>query len=295
VETCKRFYEVEKPLMKRLLLAGAGHAHLMTIRNISAFTRTGVSVTVAGPGDFHYYSGMGPGLLSGIYRPEETRFDVRRMVEDRGGTFVRETVERIDAPNRRVILADGRTIAYNLLSCNLGSDVIALPGGSPQLSPVKPIDNLYRAGAGIRSRLKDGPLRVAIIGGGPAGVDLAGNLLRLGKTAANPLGVTLISRDDLLFRFPARARTLALSSLRQRGATVLERNPVRQVEASRIALEGGQVGGFRSGLQRLGHLSIKGFHTLRPAGFQRRRPAGESISAMRFRSDYFRRRRLHPF
>lgn len=226
--------------MKRLILAGAGHAHLMTIRNLPALIRAGVSVTVVSPGDFHYYSGMGPGLLSGIYRPEETRFDVRKMIETRSGRFLQGEVERIDASNRRVIFADGRVLDYDLLSCNLGSDVIALPGASPHLIPVKPIDNLHRAGVEIRSRLKNGSLRVAVIGGGPAGVEMAGNLLRLGKTATHPLHVTLISRDNLLMRYPARARTLALASLRQRGANVIEHQAVRQVATSQILLEGGE-------------------------------------------------------
>lgn len=226
--------------MKRLILAGAGHAHLVTLRNLPAFTRAGVSVTVVSPAYFHYYSGMGPGLLSGIYRPEETRFDVRKITEAHGGSFIRGAVDLIDAPSRRVILTDGRTLSYDLLSCNLGSDVIGLPGLSPHLIPVKPIDNLRRAGAEISNLVKEAPLRVAVIGGGPAGVELAGNLLRMGKTAAQPLAVTLISRDDLLARYPVRARKLALASLRQRGASVLERRTVLRVETARVMLEGGE-------------------------------------------------------
>jgi NADH dehydrogenase FAD-containing subunit len=249
--------------MKQLILAGVGHAHLMTLRNLPAFTRAGVSVTVVAPGDFHYYSGMGPGLLSGIYRPEETRFDVRKMTEARGGSFIQGTVDRIDAPNRRVILTDGRTLAYDLLSCNLGSEVIGLPGASPHLIPVKPIENLHRAGADIRSRLKEAPLRVAVIGAGPAGVELAGNLLRLGASAAHPLAVTLISRDNLLMRYSARARRLALASLRQRGATVLVRQIVRQVEASRIALEGGDPVAFDMAFNAAGIVPSSVF---RPSG-----------------------------
>ena len=230
--------------MKRLILAGAGHAHLMTIRNLPTLAGAGISVTVVSAGDFHYYSGMGPGLLAGIYRPEETCFHIRKMVESQGGTFLQGVVERIDATGRRVILTDGQTLAYDLLSCNLGSDVIVLPGASPNLIPVKPIDNLYRAGVAIRSRLKNGPLRVAVIGGGPAGVELAGNLLRLGAAALHPLAVRLVSRDDLLLRYPVRARALALASLRQRGATVLERQAVRKVDASHILLESGEAVAF---------------------------------------------------
>jgi len=225
--------------MKKLLLAGAGHAHLVTITNIPRFTSAGVSVTVVGPGDDHYYSGMGPGLLAGMYRPEQTRFAVRHLTEQRGGTFIQGVVERIDAGGKRVILACGRALDYDLLSCNMGSVVISLPGDGKNLIPVKPVENLHRAAQDIRRRLMRGPVRAAVVGGGAAGVELAGNLVRLAASLPNRLAVTLISRDDLLQRHPPRMRTLVLDSLGSSGVMVLERAAVRQVRESCIELEKG--------------------------------------------------------
>lgn len=81
---------------KHLVLVGGGHAHMTVLANVDSFTKAGHRVTLIGPSPYQYYSGMGPGLLSGIYRPRQARFHVRRMIEDRGGTCVEDRVTRID-------------------------------------------------------------------------------------------------------------------------------------------------------------------------------------------------------
>jgi len=55
--------------MPRLLLAGAGHAHMAVMAAIPELVAKGHQVTAIGPGERHYYSGMGPGMLGGTYQP----------------------------------------------------------------------------------------------------------------------------------------------------------------------------------------------------------------------------------
>lgn len=88
------------PMSKHLLLAGGGHAHLTVMARFDEFAARGHRVTLVNPSPWHYYSGMGPGLLGGTYRPAQTRFHVRKLVEERGGRFVEEQVVRIDADRR---------------------------------------------------------------------------------------------------------------------------------------------------------------------------------------------------
>ena len=73
---------------KRLVFVGGGHVHLLSLKYADQFIRAGAEVTLIGPDRFHYYSGMGPGMVSRIYKPEQVRFDVQNMVETRGGVFV---------------------------------------------------------------------------------------------------------------------------------------------------------------------------------------------------------------
>jgi len=68
-------------LKKHLVLAGGGHAHMMALAQLGRFVEKGHKVTVIGPSEHHYYSGMGPGMLGGTYAPEEIRFDTKQVVE----------------------------------------------------------------------------------------------------------------------------------------------------------------------------------------------------------------------
>ena len=47
---------------KKLVFVGGGHAHLTSLKNLSAFRKRGHDVFLVGPSPYHYYSGMGPGM-----------------------------------------------------------------------------------------------------------------------------------------------------------------------------------------------------------------------------------------
>ena len=77
---------------KHLILVGGGHAHMTVMLNLKDFVERDHRVTLIGPSPHHYYSGMGPGMLSGIYRPEEIRFNVKKLTEDRGAGVIEDKV-----------------------------------------------------------------------------------------------------------------------------------------------------------------------------------------------------------
>lgn len=57
--------------MKRLVLAGAGHAHALVLRALVQQPMPGVEVVVVSPQPLAPYSGMVPGWLAGHYRFDE--------------------------------------------------------------------------------------------------------------------------------------------------------------------------------------------------------------------------------
>ena len=235
---------------RNLLLAGAGHAHLDVIAAIGKIGGKGHSVTVVSPGEKHYYSGMGPGMLAGVYRPEQIRFPVRRMVESRGATFITDRVVYIDAPGRYVILESGRRLLYDVLSCNVGSGVsqkIPVVFGKDVFS-VKPIENLYAARQRILAMAAGKRVRVGVCGGGPAGVEIAGNALAAG-TGKKGAGcrVQLFSAGPILKSMPEKVRRLAKNHLAAKGLEIVSGSAVLSVEADEsresgaVRLENGDV------------------------------------------------------
>ena len=81
---------------KHLVFVGGGHAHLTALKNLFTFTGRGHTVTLISASSYHYYSGMGPGMLAGTYHPWDIRFHIRKMAEDRGATFIEDKVVKID-------------------------------------------------------------------------------------------------------------------------------------------------------------------------------------------------------
>lgn len=221
-------------MKKHLLLVGAGHAHVATFRNLHRLTACGHRVTVVSPSPFYHYSGMGPGVLSGIYPPAEGRIAVRRLVERRGARFVEDKVVAIEVRQRRVVLAGGAKLPFDVISFNIGSS-IPLEGfrrfGGPAI-PAKPIENFLQARRSLLGLLARGRrLDLVVVGGGPAAVEIAGSLWRLVRDAGASAAVTVIAGGRLLGRFPPALRRLAASSLETRGVRILEQRRVVALEA----------------------------------------------------------------
>ncbi len=226
---------------KHLVLVGAGHAHMMVMQQLAGFVAAGHRVTVIGPGPHHYYSGMGPGMLSGIYRPDEIRFNVREMVEKRGAAFVQERVVAVDGGARELRLGDGRRVGYDVVSFNTGSGVPVSERFAlhPRVFPVKPIESLLRAREGILADIRLRRLALVVAGGGPAGVEVAANLRRLAHAAGEGADVTLVAGGRLLPAFGRRVRGRVLHRLRRLGVTVIEGARVDSAGAAAVTLSTG--------------------------------------------------------
>jgi len=211
---------------KDLVLVGGGHAHLTVLLNLAKYIERGHRATLIGPSPYHYYSGMGPGLLSGIYRPQDVRFHVKKMAEDRGAAFIEDRVVRINPAERTLHLHSGNQVSYDIVSFNTGSDVPlngVVSEDRKNIVPVKPVFNLLQAQRFILPVLKERPMNFVVVGGGPAGVEVTANLWRLVNQNGGNATIKLIAGRKLLGDLPEKVRTLALSSLAGRDITVIER------------------------------------------------------------------------
>ncbi len=225
-----------------LVLVGGGHAHLTVLLRLRQFIRRGHRVTLVSPAPFHYYSGMGPGLLGGMYEPCEARFDVGAMAEKAGARFIAGRALSVDPATRTILLQGGEILEYDVASFNVGS-VVPLPSGMgalpPTVYPVKPIENLLEARVAVREALARGTGRFLVVGGGPAGVEIAGNLWRLASQTGAQAEITLVTRGEILAGAPERVRALARSSLSGRGIILREGAAVGTIEEGRACLADG--------------------------------------------------------
>jgi NADH dehydrogenase FAD-containing subunit len=224
---------------KHLALVGAGHAHLAALLAGAEFISKGHHVTLITPSTYFYYSGMGPGLLSGRYSPQDVRFHVKKMAEDRGLAVVLDSVARIDARHNLLMTASGAQIAYDVASFNIGSQVPSelLAEPNPNVLPVKPIENLLKA---RRRLLESKDQRILVVGGGPAGFEISCNLASLLEKERKKTRITLIAGESLLPRLPEKGRRIAKQALSGHCIELIEGKLASRIERDTIQLDSGK-------------------------------------------------------
>lgn len=227
-------------VQKQLVLIGGGHAHMVTLANLNTFIARGYQVTVIQPSDFHYYSGMGPGMLGGSYAPDHIRFATRKVVEGKGGRFIRTKARAIDPSKQVVLLEDSNEeVSYDVLSCNAGSyvprDTIR---EDKTIFTVKPIEGLLHAQQEIVKRGQHGPLNIGIVGGGPSSVEVAGNVWQLvQRSVQHPVIIRIFAGKSLMANQPKRIGALARKILKKRGVEILEGSYVKKMGQGKVVLE----------------------------------------------------------
>ena len=229
-------------MKKRLVLIGGGHAHMLTLANLDKIIAKGHGVTVIGPSDHHYYSGMGPGMLSGTYQPDEIRFATRHVVEKQGATFLPGKAATIDPEKKIVILENGDTAPYDVLSCNAGSNVPkpAIDGAPDDIFTVKPIERLMEAKSRLIDHFGRHAPNVVVVGGGPSSAEVAGNIWQLAATTGRHMPrITVCTGKSFMSRFPESVRRRIIGTLTRREVTIHEGSYVESVSGDAVTLDNG--------------------------------------------------------
>ena len=215
--------------MKRIVLAGAGHAHAVVLASLARNALYGASVTLVSPRARQIYSGMLPGLIAGHYRLEDTLIDVARLAERAYGELIEDSIARLDASSRTLRLESGRKLEYDFLSLDVGSRIdLSVPGSAEHAVPVKPFEAVLPDLSNVK--------HVAIAGGGAAGLELAMALRRAGAE------VTVYSEQEPFTGSASRRVAKALRRMRvdyRRGMRVdaLEPGPVVVTGSARQAFD----------------------------------------------------------
>jgi pyridine nucleotide-disulfide oxidoreductase family protein len=209
--------------VRRLLLAGAGHAHLALLASLKERPLRGLRITLVSPRARQIYSGMLPGVIAGHYRREEAEIDVARLAARAYVEFRAGSIARFDAQQRSVVLQDGAEIPYDMASFNVGSRIDAAIGGAGYATAVKPFESLLE-------RLEGGVFkRIAIAGGGAGGAEIAMALRFRGAA------VTLYSERSMA---PAELAARVERALRGTGVDFRPGMPVSALEPGPLVVAG---------------------------------------------------------
>jgi selenide,water dikinase len=243
-------HAMKQPVLKDVVLVGAGHAHVAVLRMFGMDPIPGVRLTLLTREVHTPYSGMLPGLVAGLYGFDDAHIDTGPLARFAGARLYQDDVVGLDIENRKVLCANRPPVPYDILSLNIGStpNTADIAGAAEHAIPVKPIDGFLQQFDALRQRVlgRKGQTRIALVGGGAGGVELLLSVerrLRREVAAAgfDPSGLsfTLASDgDDILPIFSERFRAGFRRILAARGVTVLAGARVASVEAGRLILAG---------------------------------------------------------
>lgn len=228
---------------KHLVLVGGGHAHMVTLANLQTFVEKGHRVTVIGPSAYHYYSGMGPGMLGKTYTPEDIRFATQHVVEKKGGTFILDKAALVQADEKTITLESGETVSYDVISFNAGSYVprLNLSGQVQDIYSVKPIERLMHARDRLLELSAQKKITVGILGGGPSAAEIAGNIWQLTSAAGGQMpDIRIFAGKRFMARFSDKVRQKVKTSLENRGIRIVIDGYVQSIDGMRVVLDTGK-------------------------------------------------------
>ncbi len=241
---------VTQPIVKDVVLVGAGHAHVTVLRMFGMKPIPGVRFTLISREVHTPYSGMLPGLIAGHYGYDDAHIDTGPLARFAGARLYQNEMVDLDLAGRRVICRDRPPVPYDLLSLNIGStpNTGGVPGAAEHAIPVKPIDGFLGRFEALLARTleRKGRARIALVGAGAGGVELMVSLEhRLRREVASagydPAGLSFVlvsDVPDILPSFPASFRGRFHAILRERNIAVVTGAAVRRVEAGRLLLDG---------------------------------------------------------
>ena len=218
-----------------LVLAGAGHAHLEVLRRLGQQRRRGAPglpsrLTVVTPEPVAIYSGAVPGVVAGLLPARAAEIPLGPLFAEAGAEWVADRITGLDASNRRLLRGHGAPLPYDLLSLGIGG----LPAAPAGTLPVRPWSGFFEALAALDPSTG----RVAVIGAGPAGVQLALALAR--RPGARPL--LLEAAPELLPGHPEGFRARVERALRHAGISWRTDYRVERLEHGRLRSRGASMG-----------------------------------------------------
>lgn len=219
---------MKKPLIKKLILAGAGHAHIDLLRQLAKDYLQGVDITLISAQPETIYSGMLPGWMAGHYNLDEISIDIVELCRRASVSLIQCPIVAIDADMQIVTTTNNYSYGYDLLSLNTGADTDlswlnsesidiendSIPKANDDVIAIRPLHEFTQQWQQIVEDAKQSThYRLAIVGAGAAATELV-MAAQFALQQINPAHkVYLVCGEHLLSGFDSRFRAKVIKQL----------------------------------------------------------------------------------
>lgn len=250
-------------LRPHVVIVGAGFGGL----NAAKALRTApVDVTLIDANNFHLFQPLLYQVAIAGLDADDIAYPTRGIVRKLGNvTFRLGRVAALDPSTRTLTLADGAVLSYDRLVLAAGAvtNTFGVPGADTNAFGMKTLRDAERIRTEILRRFEtaaagvaagrtpsEGELAIAIVGGGPTGVELAGGLQELlGRVLKRDFPsldvagarITLVEATDrVLGTFAPKLSSRAAKALTRKGVTLELGTVVAAIEPGAVVLADGR-------------------------------------------------------
>ena len=247
---------------KRVVIIGAGFAGLEVAKTLG---NAGLDVTVVDKANHHLFQPLLYQVATAALSATDVAEPIRRILRPyRSVDVIYGEVKTIAAEKDEIILADGVTLPFDYLVLAAGSQTSYF--GNTHWAPWAPGLKCIDDARDIRSRLlinferaERSPdaheraklMTIAIIGGGPTGVELAGSIAELSRHTLvadfrriDPSSTRILlieAGERILSAFSQEASRYAQARLERLGVDVLIQRRVTDIGPHSLALDGEEI------------------------------------------------------
>jgi pyridine nucleotide-disulfide oxidoreductase family protein len=227
--------------MMKLVLIGGGHSHAIALRMFVLNPLPNLRLILISENIDTPYSGMLPGHIAGFYTHQQCHINLQHLANIAQADFYIDRVINLDLERNQVICANHPPIDFDILSIDIGStpNMINVPGATEYAIPAKPWSKLLQEWNKLcLDNHYNQPIRIAIVGGGAGGVELA--LAMQARLKKKGLSIHLFHKDiELMPSHHPSAQKLMKRILLQRGIHLHLGETVCKVEKAAIICESG--------------------------------------------------------
>ncbi|MBO3462046.1 NAD(P)/FAD-dependent oxidoreductase [Aetokthonos hydrillicola Thurmond2011] len=226
----------------RICILGGGFGGLYTALRLSQLPWEPAQkpeIVLVDQSDRFLFSPLLYELLTGELQTWEIAPPFEEILQDTGVRFCQGIVSEIDIDQQQIRLQDGLEISYDRLVLALGGEtpIDIVPGGTAYAYPFRTIADAYRLEERLRvlEESDADKIRVAIVGAGYSGVELACKLAQRLKDRGRFRLIEL--SDQILRNSPEFNREAASKALEDRGVFIDLETKVESIEQDSISLE----------------------------------------------------------
>ncbi|MDO8279754.1 MAG: FAD-dependent oxidoreductase [Burkholderiaceae bacterium] len=212
--------------IRKLVLLGAGPAHLEVLLRLARQHPADLDVTLVCPHPFHVNAAMVPRFVAGGVSLEECQVPLEPLFKAAGVRWVQGRCESIDAGQRRLKVAGdpGLDLSYDVLGLDTGADPdrqrleASIPGAAIHALLTRPLAQFTALWPRVVELAQQRPLSVGVIGAGRTAIELA---LAAHERLSGSRFTLLTGGGEIVPHAPAPLRQRVTEALKRRNITVL--------------------------------------------------------------------------